>query len=287
MAITRQQVRVGDCDQFGHVNNAVYVGLVQQALAEVVSTAGLGADLQPDGDYWWQLRSLTADYRKPAHWGHALAAHVWLVDSTSTTCSVGCDIRREDAGSGNQEQLLFRSLSTWARCTRGSGIAASLPDQVMAALQGDAATPPRAVVLPEDPPEVRHFHWDHTVMRCEVGPSDQAHPQALFQWFEESIFAATAQAGWSVERCMALDFVVLQIRHETEAYAMARRGETVQLNSRLVDVHRLRGTWLQEVRRQPGGDLLARNFSTGVYLNLAGRPASPPPGMMEAIQFGR
>ena len=122
-------------------------------------------------------------------------------------------------------------------------------------------------------------------MRVEVGPDGYVHPQAIYQWIEEGIFSASAQAGWPIQRWQEVGFVVFTIRHDTTFEALPKLGDQITIINRVIDVRRLKGTWLNEIRRESDNALLARNYTTGVFLDLEGHPSTPPEGMMEAIQF--
>jgi len=74
-------------------------------------------------------------------------------------------------------------------------------------------------------------------------------------------------------------------RHGNRCLAPAP-NDTVRITSRLIDARRLGGTWLIEVQNLADGQLLARDYSTGVHLNLEGRPAAPPAQIIQDIQFG-
>jgi acyl-CoA thioesterase FadM len=74
------------------------------------------------------------------------------------------------------------------------------------------------------------------------------------------------------------------MRHDASFFSAPLLREAVEVTSRMINVRRLRGTWHNELRSLADGRLLAVNYSTGVFLNLDGRPTSPPPGLIEALQ---
>ncbi len=123
-------------------------------------------------------------------------------------------------------------------------------------------------------------------MAAELGLDGHVHPQSFYHWFQSAIYAASSEGGWPAERRLAEGFVVLQTRHDSEFYAWPGERDSVRVVSRLVDARRLRGTWLQEVYQSRDGKLLARNYSTGVFLDLEGRPTTPPARMLEDLRRG-
>lgn len=285
------QIRAGDCDTFGHINNAVYVAFVQQALAEALARAGHVADWQHGGQHTWELRSLMGEYRQAARFGDDLAARLWLLRPVAhlspghageERLAVGCEIVRTGR---KDKQTVFRSESTWERVERASGALAIVPEGLDAAFSTESGTPLRAFAQPNDDPKARRYVWQHVVMRGEVDPADRAHPQSVYRWLEEAVFDASAQGGWPVERWLAAGAFTLQTRHDTRVQVLPRRGERLAVISTLVDVRRLRGTWLQEMRRIPDGALLLRNYSTGVFLDLDGRPTAAPPQAIADVRY--
>jgi len=101
------------------------------------------------------------------------------------------------------------------------------------------------------------------------------------RWLQEAKFDACAEAGWSLERILAAGTVIVQARHDAELYHPLLPGDQVDIVSWVCDVHRVKGTWRQEIYR--GGQLAVLDYSTGAFLNLAGRPSPPPQGMLDAL----
>ncbi len=281
------QVRPHDCDAFGHVNNAAYASIVQHAMAVSLTDFGLSKDWGREGDYFWDLRSMSIEYRSVATFGDNLTVYLWLEEPDEIDPVVGFEIRRLDTGSGGQGQDAISGVrSVWNRVSRQTGEKTPVPSSLLADLPREGGCLPRHFSLPTDSPRFKSYHWDHRVMVSEVGPSGRIHPQAVYDWLMESVFGASEQAGWPTERRLAANFVTFQTRHDTEFLTMPETGDFIRITSRAIEVRRLRGTWFHEVRRLPNEELLVRDYSTGVYLDLSGRPATPPSEMMNAIQFG-
>ena len=133
---------------------------------------------------------------------------------------------------------------------------------------------------------MKTYAWEKHVRRTEVDPTGHAQLKFVYNWFEESMVNATRAAGWTHERMREAGFFTLQTRHDTIFLGLPQVGDHIQVKSRVIEVLRLRGTWLHELYLMPQEWLLARDFSTGVFLNLDGRPATPPPEMMKDIRLG-
>lgn len=278
------QVRSSDCDVFGHVNNAIYASFLQHAVAETLTHLGFYQDWHRDGDFFWEVRSLALEYRKPATFGDVLTAKIWLEQSDQTDSVFGCEITR--ATRGGSQQSICRARSVWNRVSRQSGRPVLLPDNLLVGLPPDTGSLPRRFDLPADSARLRNYHWDHKVMASELGPSGHVHPQAVYNWTQEGVFRASEEAGWPTERRLAAGFLTFQTRHDTEFLAFPDADDSIRVTSRAIEVRRLRGTWLHEIHRLSDGKLLVRDYTTGVFLDLTGRPATPPSEMMNDIQFG-
>ena len=282
------QIRPSDCDMFGHVNNAVYASFIQQAISKALCFVGLSEDWTRDGDFFWQLKSFTIEYRKIAVFGDDLIANTWLVQTDRNTPSFACGIKHSETTKGtNTPQTICRSLSGWNRISRQSGEAVPIPDSIFADIPQNGGSLPRSFKLPEDNRQIKKYFWNHTVMISEISQDGHVQPDTIFDWVQESIFKASEEAGWPLERRFSMDFVTFQTRHDTEYLAFPRVGDKIQVTSSAIEVGRLRGTWYNEVHRIPQDDLLVRDYSTGVFLNLSGRPTTPPAEMMKDIQFGK
>ena len=281
MTLIPLQIRPSDCDSLDHVNNSAYVAYVQHAVADRLAGLGFATDWSESGPCRWAMQDLAIEYRLASSFGDQLAAQVWLAEADVLRPVFGCEIVRRK---GDDRQVVVRSQARWQRLEADSGQPVSLPDALLTALAKDAGSRPRPFRAPEESDSVRRYWWQHRVERAEVGLGGLVHPHVIFEWIEESVLSASATAGWPIERCLASDFVVFQMRHDASFFSQPALGQEVEITSRLVDVRRLRGTWQNEIREAADGRLVVNDYSTGVFLNLAGRPTSPPPGMMEALQ---
>jgi YbgC/YbaW family acyl-CoA thioester hydrolase len=282
----RLQVRPSDCDSYGHVNNAVYMSFFEQALAECLSSMGYGLDWRPQGEYSWQARSLTLEYRQAAAYGDALEGNLWSAKPDPVHPAFGFEVVRRTSSSTDVTLPLFRALGAWSRNCRATDESQQIPAELMTSLPRDRGILPRDPRKAPDPSQAKRYFLDHRVERNEVDPTGHIHLQALFRMLEESLSSACDQAGWPVERWLAAGFFTVQTRHDCQILSLPKAGEDVRIMSQLVEVRRLGGTWLIEAQDPTDGRLLARDYSTGIHLNLEGRPASPPSRILENIQFG-
>ena len=281
------QVRASDCDQFGHVNNAIYLDFLEHTVAATLASAGWTKDWDRTSDYFWQLKSLEIEFRHPAKFGDELLASLWLVEHDEMTPTFGFEIHLSDADAGNNlSHTVARARSKWQRLNRENGEPSPLSPKMLDGVSKSGGSLPRDVSLPSDSAMCKSYQWDHNIMRSELAPSGRVHPRAILNWVEDAVFSACEQAGWPTERMLEANFLSFQTRHDSEFMSIPGTDDRIRVVSRLIDVRRLRGTWYHEIYDLGREEPLIRDYTTGVFLNQAGRPASPPSELMEDLQYG-
>jgi acyl-CoA thioester hydrolase len=255
------RVRAYECDSLGHVNNSVYLQYLQQATLDALGW-------REDGMFLPMPRALSAEYQTPARYGDELRVSTWLAPHGGADTARGYEITR--AGDGAS---VLRAEMIWD---------GSPPADTPAA---ERALPLKPFARPRDNGALPWF-WRHVVRRYELEPSQGAQLAAYFHWLEEATFRTAHVSGWSMERLRAENFVTLQYRHDAEFFEPARNGDEIEISSRLFDVRRVRATWIHELHRVADRRLLARDYSTGAFLDWQGAIRAAPPGMMERLTRG-
>lgn len=280
-------VRAGDCDSYGHVNNAAYVAYLQDAVARRVLALGLHADLALDGAYRWTLRRLSAEYRAPVVFGAQVESNLWVIEPDEIAPTLGYEVRVVDPCDGTA-RVAFRAKSVWQREDRASGEPQPLPAAWLADLADadDGGRPPRRRRSLPDTVDTHVYRWQHAVQLGELSPANRVQPEALFRWLEESLVVASAEAGWPASRMLETGVIVLQTRHDTVFHAWPGPGERVAIDNRVIEMRRRGGTWRQTMRRVEDDAVLAQNYSTGIFLDLLGQPIQPPDAIIESLKYG-
>lgn len=278
---TSIQVRPADCDTYGHVNNAAYISYMEYAFTIWLHRLGfdIGSAWKLAGTDSWQPAEIAAVYTRPAYIGQTLQATIWAEEAGSKHIVTGCAISHP-AG-----ETALQAYAKWRRVDRYTGEALPIPPEIIAAVSAAQHKPagaktPTLQIVPVPERELPIFCWSHNVRRSEIRAGDWVHPAAIFHWIEEAIYVASASVGWPAERIVGEGMIIVQHRHDLQINVLPRRGETVKLVSRVVDVRKIRGTWRHDIVRQADGVLLAQNWSVGVFMTRDGRPCRPPAEMM-------
>lgn len=274
-------------DGYGHVNNAVYLSFLQSAVAGVLGQAGYSEDWRLDSLFSWCLQNISIEYRQPAFCGDVLQVSLCLESGNELEIVLLAEITKRNSDLDNAG--IVRARIRWQRFDRQTRLPVQIQATALEKLSGElipTLTPPRNFDLPADNPQARQFCWSHIVKIYEVGPDRHAQPEAIFHWLETAVFDSFDQAGWQLERRLSHNFLVLQSRHDAQLFLLPKNGDRIIAVSRLVEVKRLRGSWMVDlyVENSDGKQELAiRDISTGVFLNAHGKPASPPAIILEEL----
>ncbi len=255
-------MRAYECDSLGHVNNAVYLGYLEQTTLDAYH----GASDDPPA---LEPRTLAIEYKTPARYGDELEIVTWQSGQADGAPQLGYEIRRvADAAPVVHAQIEWMGLGN---LELHAGSERPLPLKPFTPARDNGARP---------------WLWRHAVHRYEIDRTQGASLMAYFNWLEEATFRTAHLSAWSMERLRAENFITLQYRHDAEFFAPAHNGDPIEITSRLFDVRRVRATWIHEIHRTPDRTLLLRDYSTGAFMDWQGNLRAAPPGMMERLVQG-
>lgn len=265
------RVRAYECDMFGHANNSVYLQYLQQVTLDALDSGSSG---------FWDARRLSIEYRAPARYGDDLQVAAWLIEASELYLLLGYRMtRRADDAPVVQAEIewYYRDLAT--RTLR------RLPAIALADSMPGSTARLKPVAKPKDNGS-QPFHWRHVVRFYELDVTNRVGLAVYFQWIQAAFFHATGSVGWTLERMRDENFVSLQYRHDAEFFSSTKDGDEVEIASRLIEIRRVRGTWLHEIYRVATKELLLRDYSTGAFLDWKGNVRAGPMEVLEALTRG-
>jgi acyl-CoA thioester hydrolase len=111
-------------DELGHVNNAVWVKLIQDiAVAHWHSVA----DPKHHGDYFWVVTRHEIDYLRAAFEGDRITGRTWVGEAPK-----GARFDRHVEFTGADGKVCVRAKTSWAILDRASGRPVRVPAAVIA-----------------------------------------------------------------------------------------------------------------------------------------------------------
>lgn len=127
----------GDCDAFGHLNQAACVACFERARWQALAE-GPGMDLFTREQVWPAVRRAVAEYHAPAFPGQSLQFHQVVTRIGRTSFSMRQTARRD------ADDILIATLETVFVCINRSGAAVPIPAAVAAELRPVMPDPPAA-----------------------------------------------------------------------------------------------------------------------------------------------
>lgn len=128
-ACTVHRVRLHEIDTFGHVNNAVYLEVAEQATFDVLADAGWSLDRLVESGGVPVLAAADLEYLEGARYGDDLDIATWF--------TVGSDVleAHHRIGLADRTRPLVRATTRWRWADAASGLRRALPGGVLAALR--------------------------------------------------------------------------------------------------------------------------------------------------------
>jgi len=109
-----------DIDQFGHVNNVVYVKWVQDV---ALAHWKVFASAEEQEKYGWIIVRHELDYKKQAFENEEITATTWIGEWTHVTCERFVEIHRGD-------DLLLKSRTVWCIVDMEKTRPTKIPDEI-------------------------------------------------------------------------------------------------------------------------------------------------------------
>jgi acyl-CoA thioester hydrolase len=269
----RFRVRHYELDALGHVNNAVYVQYMQEAAIEASSHAGFGPEWYRERGTGWVVRRLSVRYLGQATYGEEIEAATWVSQMRGPLSTREYDLTR--AGDGAR---VARGRAQWVYLDLGKGQPLRFPPESAARFAPTEEVEELDVRLRNArPTEGTHrYRSRRRVQFHELDTARHVNHAVYLQWVGQAYFDALRAAGWPPERAEQEGWVVVQGAHDIEYFAPALDNDEIEVVSWVCELGKVRGAWTHEIRHAATGNLLARDYSVGVFLNREGRPTAPP-----------
>ncbi len=126
-----RNARWDECDELGHVNNAVYVQWIQDVATDHWFTVAKGPMAE---DHVWVCLRHEIDYREPILPGDAVEVRTWLGKRAGPRFDRYTDIRKPETVKGS-----VKALTTWVMIDKASGKPRRVGDDVLEAFGLDPA----------------------------------------------------------------------------------------------------------------------------------------------------
>ena len=279
----RFKVRIYEVDSFGHVNNAVYVNYLQEAAIEASADAGFSREWYNTQGAGWVIRKLMIRYLTPAVYGDELEVRTWIGTFGRVRCNREYEISRLSDG-----QKMVRARADWVYVDLKTGQPVRLPEELVEAFEAPDEVPDIGVRIRSAQPIEDSYRYRHRrrVQIYELDDGQHVNHANYLHWIEQAYLDALEASLAQRTHSVADGVVILQGGHEIEYFLPAFYGDSIEIVSWVSEMAKVRGAWTHEVYNADSGQLLARDYSLGVFLNEDLRPALPPAEAIKRVIAG-
>lgn len=280
----RFRVLQSEVDSFNHLNHAEYANYMQEAAIRVTSSFGFTPEWYLANGTGWFMRKLEIRYFAQARYGDEIEAVTWL-----------SRFRRSIA---NREYLLTR-VSDGAKVARGRAMWIYVnretqkpikfpPEMNEKLLATNEPLEDLGIRVPKPAPTENSFRYisRRRVQVREIDTWHHVNHVVYLKWIEQAYFDALRFAGHPVSETRKQGWFAFQGGHEIEYFAPAFDNDEIEIHSRIFEMGKVRGAWMHEIYNAETKQLLARDYSLGIFVDEKGKLISPPKKFIEDMLRG-
>lgn len=275
------KVRLYELDSLGHVNNAVYLRYCEQAAMEASESAGYTLDKYKEKGWLWIIKHTILEHVAPAFYGDVIEVTTWVSQITPASTFREYLLTRRSDGA-----LIARARSRWVLLDAKSGRPLRMPEEMREVFRPNGEIAVRDLKPMRGEKHVENakvFHHFRKVQRYELDSAGHVNNAVYLNWLEQAKFEAMVSAGYPYSRLKEAGITIVQVRAEIEYIKPALDGDELEIVSRLAGMARTHGTWEHAIYKCATGELVAKAWSTGAFLDSTGRPTRAPGELIAAL----
>jgi acyl-CoA thioester hydrolase len=276
------RIRAYECDAYGHLNNANYLRLMQEAAFDASAAAGYDNPRYEEIGYYWLIHETGIEYLQPAVYNDVVALKTWVADFRRVTSRRSYEFYRE-----GDENLIARAYTDWAFMDRATNRPALIPGEMIEAFWPDGLSetpPPRPPSpFPNQPPRPTEvFKTRRKVVWHEIDTMMHVNNAVYPTYAEECGYQSVAAYGWPLQRLTEVGHAILIRRARIEYLQPAVLDDELEISTWIYNVRMVSAMRHYDIHRIRDGALLARIDQLGAWVDLAnGRPGRIPVQFLE------
>jgi acyl-CoA thioester hydrolase len=279
----RFRVRHYELDALGHLNNVVFVNYMQEAAVEASAALGFSPGWYRDRGGVWVVRRLEVRYRGQVSYGDAVDVATWV-----SAAGGGCSVREYDLTLAGTSARVARARATRVYVDARTGQPASIPDGLAEAFGASGEEEYLGIRMrnPHDTDGAHRYVSRRPVQFRELDTLRRVNQAAYLDWVGQAYFDAMRSVGYPPEEGRKEGWVVVQAGHCAEFLAPALADDNIEVVSWVSELGGVRGAWTHAIYNADTRELLARDYSLGVFVNLEGKPRALPREVVDAVLRG-
>jgi acyl-CoA thioester hydrolase len=278
----RFRVRHYELDSFNHVNNAVYANYMQEAAIDASTEAGYSPAWYREHGTGWVIRQLSIRYHLQAAYGDELAVTTWVSDMRRVTSNREYNIVRASDGA-----QMARARVNWVYIDFKTGQPLRIPKEFERDFDPSGELEELGIRMqkPQVTENAYRYRTRRRVQTYELDTAQHVNNAVYLHWIEQAYFDAIRATGHPIEQ-LRNDWLVVQGGHDIEYFEPAFDNDEIEIVSWIGEMGKVRGAWTHEIYNAASGTLLARDYSLGIFVDLAGKLLVPPEEIVEKVIRG-
>ncbi len=271
-------IRHYECDAYGHLNNANYLRLMEQAAIEASADAGYDdARYRALGTAWW-IHGTDIEYLLPLRAGEVAAVKTWVADFRRVRSQRVYEFRR-----ARDDSLCARAVTDWVYLDQATQRPRSVPPEMIAAFAPDGVPDlaPRVPIPQPPPPPACPFTLRRTVEWRDIDMVRHINNATYLNYMEECAIRSLGAFGWSVGRLEAEQIAIVARRHQIAYERPALLGDSLLITTYLAEVRRVTAVRHFTIVREADGAVLARAYTRWAFIDpQTGHPTRVPEAIL-------
>ncbi|MCI0530128.1 MAG: acyl-CoA thioesterase [Nitrospira sp.] len=131
--------------------------------------------------------------------------------------------------------------------------------------------------------EPKAFSLFLKVRKYELDSFGHVNNAVYLNYLETAIDEAMSSLGYTVSKLKELGIIILLKEIKLDFKHPAMLGDELEVRSYVSEAKMVRGTWHQQVINRASARVLVEAYTTGVFLDLKGKPTRIPQDIVEAL----
>ncbi|MFN2194642.1 MAG: acyl-[acyl-carrier-protein] thioesterase [Anaerolineales bacterium] len=276
-------IRYYECDILGHLNNASYLKLMQEAAFEASKAVGYDRHVYAEMGKIWLIRETEIEYRFPVYYGQTVKVCTWVEDVRRIR-----SLRKYELYVEDHSDPAAVAQTDWVFVDRTTGNPSSVPPEVGQAYLGNDAdvTPqPRRRFPPTPDPAPEIFSMQKRVEWRDLDPGGHVNNSVYLSYFDDCGMQVAAAYGWPWEKMKAENFAIVARKHHIEYLQSAVLDDELIIRTWVASMKRSTGVRYYEIYRERDQALIARSHSVYVWVDLERiRPIRVPEQILHSFR---
>ncbi len=243
-----------ECDAYGRLSPAAYLGYMQETAFDASAAVGYGAARYAEIGYQWLAYETDITYLRPLHYGDTVEIKTWVVDFRRVRSLRNYEFYRDG-------KLVAHATTDWVLIDTRAMYPAAIPPEIIAAYsQGEAVIPaPPRPPFPLTPPVPSNaFTLTRRVEWRDIDPAIHVNNAVYLHYAADAELQALRTFGWTSANLRDSDAAILAQRYQIEYKFAATLDDEIILTTWVSQVEAAGGLRHTLVHRAADRKLLAK-----------------------------